>query len=57
VVDHGVDRVRSAERLGGLGVLAAALLGQGAGFSLASRVYRVACCASCNVSTGVGGRP
>ena len=32
MVDHGVDRVRSAERLGGLGVLAAALLGQGAGF-------------------------
>jgi hypothetical protein len=33
-VDHGPDRVRSAERLGGLGLPGRALLGQGAGFVL-----------------------
>jgi hypothetical protein len=30
--DHGVHRVRSAERFGGLGMLDGALLGQAAGF-------------------------
>ena len=34
VGDHGLDRVRSAERFGGLGVPRGALLGQGAGFVL-----------------------
>ena len=32
--DHGLDRVRSAERFGGLGMPGGALLGQGAGFVL-----------------------
>ena len=32
VGDHGLDRFRSAERFGGLGVPGGALLGQGAGF-------------------------
>ena len=57
LADHGLDRVRSAERFGGLGMPGGALLGRRTGFVFGVPGFQVACCASCTASTGVGGRP